>query len=88
MLISFSVCLYRSVNKPYGPTMKDEVTSMMSCYEYYSQYQDVVRARNMTLGKSCDDIKPHKEKYRKHGLINIYLTPVCSTIIDDTGGHD
>lgn len=68
--------------------MKDEVTSMMSCYEYYSQYQDVVRARNMTLGKSCDDIKPHKEKYRKHGLINIYLTPVCSTIIDDTGGHD
>ena len=55
----------------------------VSCYQYLqtqlsSEDEDdtVVIARTMTLGDSCSDVLPHREKYRKHGLINIYLTKV------------
>jgi hypothetical protein len=72
---TFRTRVLRSVNGPEEPGPR------VSCYQYLqtqlgSEDEDatVVLARTMTLGDGCSDVWPHREKYRKKGLINIYLT--------------
>jgi hypothetical protein len=67
-----------SHNQPERPRRPGEAGDgpelSLSCAELYSEEGEVVVARNMTLGAGCSDVSPPREQYRKHGIINIYLT--------------
>ena len=59
----------------------EEPGPRVSCYQYLqtqlgSEDEDATVVLAMTLGDGCSDVWPHREKYRKKGLINIYLTEV------------
>ena len=63
--------LCSSVNKP------EMSTGGKSCSEYYHEQLLLLDVWSLSLGKGCHEVQPMREKYRRHGLINIYLTQVC-----------